>query len=145
MGNAGERINLKPKKQKTKIPFGIRAIIVLQFVSASVTIVTLSVNTDLLARLRRIDLGVAISQEALLFIIILIQVMIAIGLWRMQRWAWFVMMVFVGWSMAVDIWYVMYGQANYLGMLLNVIIVFYLNQRDVQRAFSRLTAEEQRK
>ncbi len=134
---------MKPKTKK--IPFGVKAIIVLQFVSAAITIVALSVNTDLSARLQRIDPGVAISHEALLFVIILIQVMIAIGLWRMQRWAWFVMMVFVGWSMAVDIWRVMYGEANYLGMLLNVMMVFYLNQRDVQRVFSQLTAEEQSK
>ncbi len=126
-----------------KIPFGITAIIILQFASAAVTIITLSTDATLLARLQRIDPGVALSEEALLFVIILIQVMMAIGLWRMQRWAWFVMMVFVGWSMAVDIWRVMYGSPDYLRMLLNVIIVFYLNQRDVQRAFSQRMAEEQ--
>ena len=103
----------------------------------------LSANADLLARLQHIDLGVVITEEALLFAVILLQLMIAIGLWRMQRWAWFAMMVFVGWTMVVDIWRVMYGEADYPGMLLNVIMVFYLNQRDVQRAFIRLTAKEQ--
>ncbi len=137
---------MKPKtKKQKKIPFGITAIIVLQLVSAAVTIVALSADTGLLDRLQHVDFSVAMTGEALLFVIILVQVMIAIGLWRMQRWAWFVMMVFVGWSMAVDIWRVMYGSPDYLRMLLNVIIVFYLNQRDVQRAFSQRIAEEQSK
>ena len=134
----------KTQNQK-KIPFGVTAIIVLQFASAAVTIVSLSANAGLLARLQHFDLNAVMTEEALLFTVIVLQVMIAIGLWRMQRWAWFVMMVFVGWSMALDIWRVMYGSPNYWRMLLNVIIVFYLNQRDVQRAFSRQTTEAQRK
>lgn len=68
--------------------------------------------------------------------VILFEASIAIGLWRLQRFAWVLIMIQVGLGMLSDLWGYFYGYPSYITMLINVIIVFYLNQRDVQRAFS---------
>ncbi len=73
----------------------------------------------------------------ILFIaIIFIETAIIIGLWRTARWAWVLIMVQVGLGMASDLWGYFHGYPSYTSMLINVIIVFYLNQSEVQRAFS---------
>ena len=60
----------------------------------------------------------------------------AIGLLRLRRWAWVLTMLMVGTQMAANLWeYVVAGERPYLEMLLDVLLVFYLNQREVQRAF----------
>ncbi len=68
--------------------------------------------------------------------IILIDALIIIGLWRMQRFAWVLIMIQAGLGMASDLWGYFHGYPAYTSMLINVIIVFYLNQREVQRVFS---------
>lgn len=67
--------------------------------------------------------------------IILIEASIAAGLWRFQRWAWVLVMIQSGILMASDLLGYFYGNPSYLTMFINVIIVFYLNQREVQRVF----------
>ncbi len=69
-------------------------------------------------------------------IIIFIETAIVIGLWHMQRWAWVLIMIQAGLGMASDLWGYFHGYPSYISILINVIIVFYLNQREVQRAFS---------
>jgi hypothetical protein len=60
----------------------------------------------------------------------------AIGLLRLRRWAWVLTMLMVGAQMAANLWeYVVAGERPYVEMLLDVVLVFYLNQREVQRAF----------
>lgn len=68
--------------------------------------------------------------------VILFNAFIAVGLWRLQRFAWVLIMIQVGLDMLLDLWGHFNGHSSYITMLINVIIVFYLNQREVQRAFS---------
>ncbi|MCB0186672.1 MAG: hypothetical protein KDE31_20540 [Caldilineaceae bacterium] len=65
---------------------------------------------------------------------------IAVGLWRLHRWAWLWMMLQLAGSMAIDIQTYYAGQPLYASMILNVIVVFYLNQHEVQALFA--TAKE---
>ncbi len=75
--------------------------------------------------------------EPIIFLaIISVQSIIIVGLWQLRRWAWVLIMVQVGLSMLSDLYGYFYGDYSMLSMLINVIIVFYLNQREVQRAFS---------
>jgi len=69
--------------------------------------------------------------------IILVELVIAFGLWHLNRSAWVLIMIQRGVSMAVNLWLYANGEPLYLDMLLSVIIVFYLNQREVQQAFER--------
>jgi hypothetical protein len=62
-------------------------------------------------------------------------ILIAIGLWRLDRWAWYAAMVFTGIGLAWQLLLYHDGHQNYLYMLVYVIEAFYLNQRDVKRVF----------
>jgi uncharacterized membrane protein (DUF2068 family) len=69
-----------------------------------------------------------------------VNLLCAIGLWRRQRWAWFLTMLQVGVFMIEDLYGYFTGapEEEYAwSMLLNVIMVFYLNQREVQAIFTR--------
>ncbi|MCG8350030.1 MAG: hypothetical protein MI924_19875, partial [Chloroflexales bacterium] len=59
-----------------------------------------------------------------------------IGMLRMRSWAWLMAMIIQGIAMTIGLFNYFQGQPSYLEMLFSVIIVFYLNQRDIQRAFS---------
>lgn len=60
----------------------------------------------------------------------------AILLFRMQRLGWTVTMLLAGWSLASQIYlYVTSGDLSPTIMLLQVVIVLYLNQRQVRAAF----------
>ena len=61
--------------------------------------------------------------------------LVAIGIWTLHRWAWAVLMILVGAALGEGILRYNRGDPNYLIMLFNVLIVFYLNQRSVQRLF----------
>ncbi len=59
----------------------------------------------------------------------------AIGLWRGRRWAWYLTMLLLAATMSFDIWDYLHGRPSYLSMLLNVLMVFYLNQQEVRSLF----------
>jgi len=65
-----------------------------------------------------------------------ILLVIAYGLWQYKRWAWVATMAYVGIGMGSQVWSYFYGTADYLTMLMYILIVFYLNQSDVQGIFA---------
>jgi hypothetical protein len=70
----------------------------------------------------------------------------AVGMWRRQRWAWLLSMLQIGFFMLGDLYSYFTGESRESygwSMLLNVAMVFYLNQRDVQALF--LTHKEQQR
>ncbi len=75
-------------------------------------------------------------KPVLLILVILIGLVLIVGLYQLQRWAWVSVMVLTGLSMLFDLWGYFYGNYSFLSMVINIAIVFYLNQREVQRAFS---------
>src|SRR5690606_3564647 len=66
-----------------------------------------------------------------------LQLVLAFGLWYLRRWAWTLYMMRLGMSMIINLQAHFAGAAdvNYIYMAMDVMIVFYLNQREVQRAF----------
>ena len=133
-----------------KRPFGVMVIIILQIVgflsltgdviglplselptlfpmgwySSDARIFTL--NSDNIALMIALTLGL---------VILTWQLAIIIGLWFLKRWAWFLMMAQLGLSMALCLWAYFEGVQLYAYMFLSVIMVFYLNQSEVQHAF----------
>ena len=124
--------------EQRKRPFGVIVIIVLQIIGI------LSLAGDII--------GLPLSQLPAIFpirwyaddsnvaliiggVILAWQLTLAIGLWFLKRWAWFLIMIQLGVSMAVCLWAYSQGAQLYVYMLINVIMVFYLNQNDVQHAF----------
>jgi len=60
----------------------------------------------------------------------------AIGLWRIHHWAWLLTMMVLAYTLASEIIAFFLTQPNFLMMVLGVVTVFYLNQREVQDLFA---------
>lgn len=58
-----------------------------------------------------------------------------LGLLGLQRWGWVLSMILTGVGLSLSIWNYFQGEPNYVGMMLYMFLVFYLNQREVQDAF----------
>jgi hypothetical protein len=131
-----------PTPRRRKRPFGLYAVIVLLLLQGPSLIasrdevryglgwiVPAGQNTGAVADL----IGISLSLIALVLIV---------GLWRLKRWAWVGAMMFVGLGLTVGIIQYLRNQPLYGTMLLNIFIVFYLNQRDVQDLFERRRPRE---
>ncbi len=64
-------------------------------------------------------------------------VIVSVGLWLLKRWAWVATMFLTGVWLASGIVRYWQGTPAYVGMVINVLIVMYLNQRAVQQAFQQ--------
>jgi uncharacterized membrane protein (DUF2068 family) len=60
---------------------------------------------------------------------------VSIGLWLLRRWAWYATMLWAGVNMAQALYAYWVGEPQFISMALSVLIVLYMNQRDVQLAF----------
>lgn len=124
-------------RTKRKRPFGVNAIIVL-----SVLNVLFAIGAGLVLYFDMTQFVVPVAdvtvERWLLFYLIgtgVFQVFIVVGLWRLKRWGWFLVMLHNGLAMFLNIWAYFYSTPNYVTMVLAVLIVFYMNQREVQEAF----------
>jgi uncharacterized membrane protein len=73
-----------------------------------------------------------------LVLVFVVNLVCAIGLWRRRRWAWYLTMLQLGAFMLADLYSYFTNSPvrDYAwSMLLNVMMVFYLNQRDVRALF----------
>jgi hypothetical protein len=59
----------------------------------------------------------------------------ALGLLFLKRWGWILTMILTGLGLSYTIWSYFQGNPNYIGMVMDLVIVFYLNQREVQLPF----------
>lgn len=124
-----------PTAEPRTRPFGLYAIIVLQVLNI------LSNFTDLI----RVQMGMSTlalpnvenSQVlgALNLVIAVVLVLIIVGLWRLHYWAWFATMITTGIALILGIWQYLHGGSPYANLLINSLVVLYLNQRDLRRIF----------
>lgn len=75
-------------------------------------------------------------------LIITVWVLVIIGMWLLQRWAWLVLMIATGVTLTFALYRYFEGQPDYFGMLVNVAVAFYLNDRNVQHAYARRSPVE---
>ncbi|MDQ4075942.1 MAG: hypothetical protein M3220_06815 [Chloroflexota bacterium] len=118
-------------------PFGVYAIIILQ----SITVLAFLVQTVKMPRgilslllIPFTDPRVLNMLTALIVVLLLINIA---GLWWLQRWAWFATMILTGLSLLFGIVQYFQGVPSYMQMVIDLFIVLYLNQRNVQRCFER--------
>jgi hypothetical protein len=121
-------------------PFGVTVIIILEIVS----LIYLGINfllqdvTDWLWVIPPLP-GIldVLAQKLRLPVVFLVgyQLLVVVGLWFLKRWAWFLLMIQLGMNMITELLLYFYGVPLYLYMVFSVLMVFYLNQREVQRAF----------
>lgn len=127
-----------PTSAGRKRPFGVTVIIIVQLMSLVMLALDLFVfDTDYMISILFPNFKETMTASTIVILFIAVQLITIIGLWRLKRWAWFLLMIQLGLSMAASLWAYLQGANSYIYMLLNVIMVFYLNQRDVQRAFER--------
>lgn len=123
------------EQETTKRPFGIYAIIVLQLLNI------LANFTDVIRVQRGLStLALPNVQDSRILavvniVIAVILIFIIIGLWRYQYWAWFATMVVTGIALILGIWQYFHGGSPYVNLLINSLVVLYLNQRDLRRIF----------
>jgi hypothetical protein len=60
---------------------------------------------------------------------------IGVGFWQWRRWAWVGVMCLAALLLSANLLASVYGAADYFAMSIAIILVFYINQRDVQRRF----------
>ncbi|MDD1758952.1 MAG: hypothetical protein LUQ22_09510 [Methanotrichaceae archaeon] len=135
-------MKLPIQRSSSKRPFGVSIIIFL--ILANLLLLALVVSTSFEPEANTIlvwllEKAGPAQSRVLLLIITVFELAIAVGLWRLQRWAWVLLMIWQGCIMATDIWGGINGNPRYLAMFINVIIVFYINQREVKKAFSGKT------
>jgi hypothetical protein len=70
--------------------------------------------------------------QVLLVGLLATSLLVVVGLGFHRRWGWVLAIVTSGLILAIDLGWWWSGEARYGSMLLNVIAVFYLNQRDVR-------------
>jgi uncharacterized membrane protein (DUF2068 family) len=126
------------EKQPTrKRPFGVLVLILLQIgsilgVALDITVVQIGQPSIYFGPVENLNLLLGFQ-----ILYILYSLVVVVGLWQLRRWAWFIIMVQLGLSMALGLGLYFLDNPFYLGMVVNVIMVFYLNQREVQQAFER--------
>ena len=76
------------------------------------------------------------------FALMLFTLFVAVGLWRYKPWGWYGMMLLLAYWTASDAIGYFTGDPDYVAMLLNVAMVFYLNQREVRDLFEAPVAGE---
>ena len=126
-------------------PFGLNAIIFIQLLLVMLSAALLAVvgfaqwvMYSIAEDLPSLEINLGIVEIVTLILMFFVNLVCAIGLWRRQRWAWFLTMFQLGVFMISDLYSYFTGAApeSYAwSMLLNVMMVFYLNQREVQAIF----------
>jgi hypothetical protein len=123
---------------KRQRPFGVTMIALMQALAAPTAGVSMFfANTAFGVS----DLWERISSAAVSLLGVL-GIVIAVGLWRLQRWAWVATMLWFGFTMVEALITYAAGEPQYGIMVLSIITVFYLNQRDVQQAFRARTTSD---
>ena len=128
-------------------PFGLKAIIallILQVLVSLILILGFFVNSQ--AMLESIsndpELFIELPISILTTVLLLVpRLLAAVGLWRLRRWGWVLNMVLISFAMVYDVILYFRGTPHYFPMLVNVAMVFYLNQQDVQSLFEQPESE----
>lgn len=117
---------------RRKRPFGVYVIALMQVLNG------LAIGLNILLR-DDLDVSRSIERsEALGMSLGFPGIVLALSLLMMWRWAWMVTMLWTGLSLGYGLYtYYFSSDPNFITMAINVFIVFYLNQRDVQQAFER--------
>ena len=84
-----------------------------------------------------IEVFETISSGTLYLVLAILTLYIALALWLLNSWAWIAAMTLQGFSLFAALVGYLGHQPNYISMLLSILLVFYLNQQEVQAVFRR--------
>jgi hypothetical protein len=118
-----------------KRPFGVWIVILLLFILGAVLAIEAGRRTLALPWQFPAGLPQETTIQAIGYAVAVVLVFLAGGMWRLRRAAWVGTMLLVGLLMAIELLWYARGRPRYLIMTLCVLIVFYLNQSEVQGLF----------
>lgn len=112
-------------------PFGVSAIATIQILSALVWgVFTVTGRLD-----SNVFLGSFGYYEAAGPALALVGLLISYGMFTLKRQAWVLTMLWAGLNLIISLLNYWRGEPIYLTMLYSVVVVYYLNQREVRAAF----------
>ena len=120
--------------KSTHRPFGLYLIIILQLFLAILLAMALLGEKTIAAYLK-ILIQNPIFYSWFGWVLIGFEVLSVLGLLMLRRWGWVLTMILTGIGLSYAIWSYFQGSPHYIPMVIYLVIVFYLNQRDVQSAF----------
>jgi hypothetical protein len=123
-----------PARRAWRRPFGIYVIIVLQLLHVVTVMLDVFRVQFGLPSLLLPEYGGA-GATMVNYAVAALLLVTAVGLWLLKRWAWVVTMLTTGFGLALGLVRYWQGVPIYGSMAINVLIVLYLNQRAVRRAF----------
>ena len=125
-------MNPEPKQKR---PVGLVVIIILQIALAVLEALFLLGWKQSALALRLIMKNPIFYTEIVGWILVALLLLAVLGLLLQKRWGWLITMIVTGFGLFYTIWSYFQGTPRYFPMLIYVIMVLYLNQRDVQRLF----------
>ena len=130
--------------ERVQRPFGLKAIVALLLVQALAGAVVVAAyvlgSQNPFVQLSAIPTTLSAASVLVISQLVLapLRLAAAIGLWRIQHWAWLLTMILLAYTLAFEIIAFFLAQPNFLMMVLGVATVFYLNQHEVQDLFADL-------
>jgi hypothetical protein len=115
-------------------PFGLYIIIVLQL-ALSVLLGMALLGEKTIATYLKVLIQNPIFYSWFGWVLFGFIVLAVIGLIFLKRWGWILTMILTGLGLAFSIWSYFQGTPHYIPMVFDLMIVFYLNQSDVQSPF----------
>ncbi len=120
------------REEDMRRPLGITIIAILLFIGAILGIVTGLMSLGVFGASSNAPAGVVT------LVLAVIQFIVALGLWRLAKWAWSVAVIVVVLRVAAEIWALVAGAglaAVIVSLVINVIILLYLMSGGVRSAF----------
>ena len=147
-------MSAQPVSSGDRRPIGVLVVGAVQFVRAAILVIQL-LQVNLLPAEHRFEVSFQIPHPApgtLEFYLVqgigiglvIASIAVGLGLLTGNRWGWIGAIVISGVSLAISIGAWWANDPTYAAMLINVVAVFYLNQRDVRAFFGELAAADRR-
>ena len=121
-----------PRQPYRQRPIGVTIIIVMQLLTTALLVVAFAFGGTVSLPLISTD-----DQPVVAAIAAAISLTLAIGLWFLKKWAWTGVMLYQGVVLASGLLGYIRGEEPLAQLAIGVLIVFYLNQAEVQAAFRR--------
>ena len=136
MAVAEGSVSASAERRRGRRPFGVVVLALIHLIFGALGLAAVAGFRE-----ARPGTGTAVLLEALgnldelAAILSIVTFVVAIGLWRVDRWAWYVAMIWTGLGLALQILLYLGGHGNYVHMAIYVVEAFYLNQREVKEVF----------
>lgn len=121
-------------KKARRRPFGLYMIAVLQAAIAGLLALAL-LGTEVILPYLKVLVKNPFFYSWAGWVLVGFLALAILGLLGLKRWGWVLTMILTGVGLSLSIWNYFQGTPNYIGLVLYVALVFYLNQREVQAAF----------